>query len=264
MSVGGGRRHRQAGMLVPSAIVMITLLFLVGTAMALAVGSSLQAVRDTAQRDATSYAAESGVASGTAASIAAAGGTPGAPCGPSSPQCYLLDRINSRSAQQLAIPEQVVPNCDPANTTFLIELDPLPALQDAARLSVWTVIGWQPLTNGASLLVWTSRDNGNHCYPTDAVCQAVSPTKVGSSFLTYFACPKSDSSQGVNLHIVAQGGPVRIGSFIVRAAQSGACNSCNDYIATVVGQAGGIVDESDVIIPATGQPTRSLWHTVLP
>ena len=77
-------RPRQQGQALVAVIVLIALLFLIGTAMTLAVSSSLQTVRQTADEDWRGYAAESAVARDLASASEVAPPTSPVCSGPSS------------------------------------------------------------------------------------------------------------------------------------------------------------------------------------
>jgi hypothetical protein len=62
------RRGEQSGQMLVSVIVLLTLMFFIGSAMALAVSSSLHTIAQTNNTDSTAYAAESAVAQGLARS----------------------------------------------------------------------------------------------------------------------------------------------------------------------------------------------------
>ncbi len=296
-------RHRrrsdaQKGQMLVAVIVLLGLLFFVGTAMALAVSASLHTLSLAQATDFTDYAAESAVAveaalvqtSGVPASVAkAAVGAAGSPCpsGSLSPgrtinaqatgatACYVSAVANPRI---WAIPPTTLSKLsDSVVVSF-----PCPT---AAGAATWGVIGWHSPT-GKTAAIQVAIDPGGcadldaSCAPSQVMTNQLPAAKVAESpGLLYFQCgvPANVSGFGsgtFSLDISCSNCPKRsvkngvkayLTDFNVREADGG-----TECVATVIGQARHVVDEADWLLPGgsggcgwTGA-TQILWNGALP
>jgi hypothetical protein len=227
---------RERGMAVIAVIVLITVLFLGGTAMALAVSSNLRTVDILRARDAVHYAAESAVARG----VAAAAQTPSCSLqgGPINGLVFTarceppLDGLAGKSLKKWSVPGGPL-------LTGCHSYPLLDTLEDFK--AVWTVVGWRNSATSAAVTAWIDGQQSCNARPP---ASSVSPAYVSA---------KADQAV---LHIAVDGSAVDLAGYVIRAAKAGA-----DTIVTVVGSAGGEVDEADTVLPAGG---IKFWNTVLP
>jgi len=248
-----------------AVIVLVALLFLLGTVMALSVTSALRTVDLVAQEDASHYAAESATSRGVAqamvnkaivnSGVCSGAGTlksgqpytfalfpvmPDLSCPPAMTQ-------NISAVQQWAIPAQVLTS----GQTLKFDLD-YPA--SGSAVTFWTVFGWQALTPGAELSACIDNNSGKgNCNGGSAAYGTPAPS--------YFLAGPT-LGNNVNLHLFGVAGTVRVSPFVVRGTTAGV-----DSVVTVVGQSGPDAVEADVIIPTNGDGDdwrASLWNTVLP
>jgi hypothetical protein len=234
-------------MAVVAVMVLITVLFLGGTVMALAVSSSLHTVDIVRANDAVHYAAESAVARAAGAAD-------------KSPGCRLSGLINNQQFTAQCEPQldDVAP--DPVRLKAVAgrsvtDVAPLAfqlTLPDKWK-AVWTVVGWRPSAPSASVAAWF--ENTQDCS---------GPPSSSHVSLIYVFCGRADghhsgqqqADTSAVLHIVVTGGSINLGSFVVRAAVQGGAS-----IVTVVGESGIEVDEADIALP---NRVVKLWNTVLP
>jgi hypothetical protein len=238
-------------MAVVAVIVLIAVLFLSGTVMALAVSSNLHTVDILTAEDAVHYAAESGVARGAGALLSThpcpVAGSPtingravmiwcsGGPTDEDSP-----DEDSEKPAHASIPSRQLTPGTCTSTT--------LPP--STPRMTVWSVIGWH---GSGGIVVWTDA-NQLACSPSGATCdqRPVFPPSVFPN-VVYLRCQPQTTD--TFLHIAGGGGPVALGTSVVRWAPRS-----DHSIRTVVGAAGFEVDEADVVL---GNEV-TLWNTVLP
>jgi hypothetical protein len=236
----------ERGMAVIAVIVLITVLFLSGTVMALAVSSNLRTVDILGAKDAVHYAAESGVARGAAALLktnpCSVVGSPtingrvvsiwcsGEPTDEDTP-----DEDSTKPSTASIPSRQLTPGV--CTSTKLPPSNP--------KMTVWSVIGWR---GSGGIVEWT---DGNQlaCSPSGVTCNQRSVF----TNVVYVRCqPKTTDSF---LHFAGTGGPVVLGTSVVRWVP------ISDHsVRTVVGTAGFEVDEADVVL---GNGV-ALWNTVLP
>jgi hypothetical protein len=224
--------HQQSGQALVAVIVLIALLFLIGTAMTLAVSSSLQTVRQTASEDWRGYAAES----------AATRDLAGATTAPPSPGCQPMAgmglpvngfavfarrcsvaQVDSTSIRQDAIAAQNLQNTCPAPGA------PTPC-------TVIKSVGFLYFSCDKALDSDGDYDNS--------------------------------SGQPQYVHVQATGPVVaHLSTFYVRSANPGNdCAVTSAGVATSAGIAGGAVDEADLVVPNCNPPATAVtfWNKLLP
>jgi hypothetical protein len=258
MSTRRGSRQ-QSGQALVAVIVLIALLFLIGTAMTLAVSSSLQTVRQTANEDWRGYAAESAAMRDLAG---ATNVTPAAGCGallsqgppvngvPVSAMRCTIAGVDSTAVRQDAIAAQNVAGNGCVK----------PVVNVASGSSLWGTIAWLP--RGSTPVIRVIVDEKNSC-PTGSGPGCPTFATVG---VLYFRCDAVTDPDGdgdpVTLHIVlGPGGKTYLSAFYVRSAPAG-----NDCVVTSAGIAGGAVDEGDLVVPNCNPPATSLafWNKLQP
>jgi hypothetical protein len=245
--------NRERGIAVIAVIVLITVLFLSGTVMALAVSSNLRTVDILGAKDAVHYAAESAVARGVGAFEVAAAMKVSASC-PSDPAVG----INGQDLKIRCYSQEVggdlgedgegggngqasIPNGRLAPGACVSPIR-LPAKQTA-----WTVIGWR---GSGSVQVWTTAPGQGCPSPSASQCAAI-PMLAN---VTYFSCSAQTTDRTLYIQADATG-PVDLGTAVLRWAPKGP-----HVLWTIVGAAGFEVDEADVLLPKQ----EVLWNTVLP
>ncbi len=240
----------QRGAVLIAVIVLVALLFLLGTVMALSVTSALRTVDLVADEDAAHYAAESATSRGVAQAWTGGCGVPSILNG----KAYTIgcppavaQMVNISAVQQWAIPAQVLAS----GQSLQFDLD-YPATGSA--VTFWTVFGWRALTPGAELSVCIDNNSGRgNCNGGSAAYGTPAPS--------YFLAGPT-LGNNVNLHLSGVAGTVRVNPFLVRGTTTGF-----DSVVTVVGQSGPDAVEADVLIPANGDGDdwrASLWNAVLP
>jgi hypothetical protein len=237
-------------MAVVAVIVLIAVLFLSGTVMALAVSSNLHTVSLVTAEDAVHYAAESAVARGAGALLntnpCSVAGSPTINgravmiwCS-GGPDEDAIDEDATKPASA-SIPSRQLTAGSCTSTT-------LPS--SSLKMTVWSVVGWR---GSGGIVVWTDA-NQMACSPSAATCNqhsVFSPSAFPN--LVYVRCLPQTTDTFV--HIAASGGPVALGTSVVRWAPRS-----DHFVRTVVGAAGVEVDEADVVLGSG----VTLWNTVLP
>ena len=263
------RSTEQRGQALVAVIVLIALLFLIGTAMTLAVSSSLHTVRQTADDDWRGYAAES------AASLDLARASEGplaASCsGPSrlgsSVNGFVLSamrcpvaRISGAGIQRDAVAAQRVLSRRCAVPDEGTTVD--------AGHSAWGTIAWLPAVPDPDIRVlW---DDDPLC-PTAATGQPGCAVAKSAGFLNFscdgFFDPDGDGDGAAGpahqLHVLVWGPrAVQLSAFYIRSANTG-----TDCVVTSIGIAGGAVSERDLVRSACGAPSATsaaFWNRLLP
>jgi hypothetical protein len=270
---------RQQGQALVAVIVLIALLFLIGTAMTLAVSSSLQTVRQTADEDWRGYAAESAVTRDLAsASDVSPPAQPPVCSGPSSlgasvngfamsaKRCAVL-QVTGATTTRNAIASQKVGGGSCAQPAVTV---------DTGR-KAWGTIAWLRPGFDPNLRVFL--DGENTCRPPGASptdCTISVSVSVG---VAYFSCPDNDTSMRM-LHVMVQNPRgARLSAFYIRSADE-APTVCGDEcggatvdcvvtsigIATRPGDPSGAIDEGDLLKPSCGTANTSVafWNKLLP
>lgn len=240
----------ERGFVVVAVIALVAILFLGGTAMALAVQSNLHTNRTIAERDAVNYAAESAVARGVSDSVRS--------LPDSKPSCSGTGTVNGQSLtidcrgfrkvkkdaiQQWATPPRVLD----AGGCIDIGLGLLPPPS-----TLWTVIGWRKLKGNPSMAVWVDSLPSN--------CTPPAETKFQGPGTPYFPATNPLPSKPT-LHVKLVGGSGSFAPIVVRGSKEG-----SDCVATVVGVAGAVAKEADVLMTGCNskKPQVTLWKSALP
>ncbi len=247
----------EMGAVAAIAIVLLALLFFTGTIMALAVESNLHTGSEIRSQDALHYAAESAVARGVAASSHLSEcPSRGSMLELGKDQDFLIQchPVRGLSAQsptavtQWGVPEQRLDSSK--GSCITIGLDSL-----GTPSTVWTVIGWRKLTQQSVLQVWLEKSGAAQACVPSRDAQMCSIPKPGPAYILCRADKK------VSLHIASDGGAAQVSSFVVRGTRQG-----SDCITTVIGSAGFLTKEADLVLPKCGSAGAfvNLWNAVLP
>jgi uncharacterized membrane protein YgcG len=292
------RARQQEGQALVAVIVLIALLFLVGTAMTLAVSSSLQTVRQTADEDWRGYAAESAVTRdlANAADVTPASQPPvctgPTPLGAkvngfamSAKRCAVL-QVDGTSMSRTAIAAQKVGGGSCAT----------PAVAVSVGRKSWGAIAWlRPGNNpnfDPNLRVFL--DGQDPCAPSGSGTTNCTVSESISVAVAYFSCP-DDESNPRELHVTVQNAlGARLSAFYVRSADEfvpgggggggdtdggggggggggngngggGAAVSAaasgggtSDCVVTSIGLANGAINEGDLVKPSCGTANTSV------
>jgi hypothetical protein len=257
---------RQQGQALVAVIVLIALLFLIGTAMTVAVSSSLQTVRQTADEDWRGYAAESAVTRDLASASDVTPPTQPPVCsGPSSlgasvngvamraQRCAVL-QVAGATMSRSAIAAQKVGGGSCAQ----------PAVTVGTGRKAWGTIAWlvpvrQPGFN-PNLRVFL--DGQDTCPPPGANPTDCTISASVAFGVAYFSCPDDETSVD-KLHVMVQNPRgARLSAIYVRSADE----STGDCVVTSIGIAGGAIDEGDLLKPSCGTTSTSVafWNKLLP
>jgi len=236
--------EREEGAILVAAIVLIALLFFVGTVMALAVESNLQTVRQIGDQDAVQYAAESAVAQGLASRLESDRCRDGSgtisELGRPLPFSFFCHEIASIDAAPDKIRHWAFPGQTLAEGQSIV-------IEIRRPGTVWTVIGWRNAGAGGPAAPVSIEPAGKVC--PGLVSQTPTPG------LTYF-CRRTEAP---SIMRVGGSGPVTLGPFVVRAVGGG-----SDKVATVIGRSGSVAQEADLLFPKRGEPAVGVRGTVLP
>jgi hypothetical protein len=262
------RSSQQQGQALVAVIVLIALLFLIGTAMTLAVSSSLHTVRQTADDDWRGYAAESASALDLAR---ASDVTLGTSCSGPSPlgssvngfalsamRCPVAN-ISGAGIQRDAVAAQRVASMNCAQPVVGIPL--------GAGYSAWGTIAWLPNVPDPDIRVlW----NDDAACPTWGWGWAGCAVAKSAGFLNFSCDGRFDNDGDVGdapvahtLHVIVWGPrAVQLSAVYIRSANAG-----TDCVVTSIGIAGGAVSERDLVRPACGAPSATsaaFWNRLLP
>jgi hypothetical protein len=254
----------QGGQALVAVIVLIALLFMVGTAMTLAVSSSLQTVRQTTDEDWRGYAAESAVTRDLAkASVVIPPVNPNPPCTGLASLGGVVVNGFRMSAMRCAVgPLSGAPMGRNAIAAQKVAASSCaqPAVTFAAGRKVWGTIAWLPPGYNPNLQVVLDDSTACTGGGTTTNCSISASVSVGVAF---FSCPDDDHNV-LNLHVRVRGvSGARLSAFNVRSAD----DAGGDCVVTSIGVASGAIDEGDLLMPnCTNPPDTSVafWNKLLP
>lgn len=249
-------------------MVLLAIVFLLGSAMALGVSGSLHQVDQGATQDAARYAAESAVSRGLAAAQSAPAPTADG-CGSLSnigslngqvmqaQPCYMAGvdagagkvRYSSQGETQLApgdclsVPLNggTSPRGSGADGQGNQGNNNDPAAQRDGR--VWTNVAWRSRTGQpASLTVFVDDEDGCDLSDDDRNIGCAASAAAPPVFM-HCAYPMAADKPNYMLNVLNQGGPAIVSDFIVRDAAAG-----HDCVATVIGKSQAAADEGDLVL----------------
>jgi hypothetical protein len=254
--------RQQRGQALVAVIVLIALLFLVGTATTLAVSSSLQTVRQTANEDWRGYAAESAATRDLANASSSPAPTSTGCGGLSGPSGKVNGfPIRARRCATLGIDVGSMVRDGVAAQKVGGGSCATPVVTVGVGRIAWGTIAWLPKP-GFDPQVQVYLDTQNACSGGNSnTCTTYPAVSVG---IVYFSC-KSDDTIQRTLHIlVKKAGGAGLGAFYVRSADEN--DRGGDCVVTSTGLAGGAINEGDLLLPSctTSGTSVSFMNRLLP
>jgi hypothetical protein len=256
--------RQQGGQMLVGVMVLLAIVFLLGSAMALGVSSSLHRLDQGAAQDAARYGAEAAVARGLAAIDSAPtqdGCQSQMSAGMLDGQMLLAKRCNITAVdagpgkvRYSSNGETVLASGQCVTTTLQGGGGQGGGNGDGGNdngsgggrdVRVWTSVAWRS-TGGSPAEIDVFVDSANSCDPNnlddDDSCAAATAT----TGPLYFQCSfHMDPNTPYSVRVVnLSGGPASVSPFVVREANSG-----HDCVATVIGQSAAASDEGDLILP---------------
>jgi Tfp pilus assembly protein PilX len=263
-------RRRQQGQMLVGVMVLLAIVFLLGSAMALGVSGSLHQVDQGATQDAARYAAESAVSRGQSA--LQSGSLPTTDiCGPlanvgslngqamQARTCYITAvdagagkvRYSSQGETQLgkgdclSVPLNGGTAPRPSGTDQ--QGNNLNGSSTDRVGQVWTNIAWRsPGGSPANLVVFVDDETGCDLTDEDKVIGCAASAVVPPVYM-HCAYQMAADKPNYMLSVLNLGGPVIVSDFTVRDAAAG-----HDCAATVVGKSQTAADEGDLVLPTCG------------
>jgi hypothetical protein len=273
-----GRGQQQRGQALVAVIVLISLMFLIGTAMTLAVSSSLQTVRQTTNEDWRGYAAESVATRALDRATRTDVDVDGPPCtdfagtglpvngyGVLSSTCYMAQIVPGAPIHRDAVAAQTVNAMGCADPNITI----------TTGREAWGTLAWLPAGPPApSLSVFLG--GVGPCPSSGGTPCSMSIPK--NPIQVYFFTCASDGGGGVArpLH-VRVAGKALLRAFYVRSADAVTDPEAEaDCAVTGIGSIeprraraeGGALAEGDLVMPdckrLTAAPATPFWNRLLP
>lgn len=259
--------REQGGQMLAGVMVLLAIVFLLGTAMALSVSTSLQQVGQGAAQDAARYGAESAVARGQAAVEAG-------PI-PTADGCSEVSARGSLNGQALQAQPCLISGIDAGRGKVRYSSHAESVLAQGACVTVpvsgssqrkgdeagsgsdaraWTTVAWRsPSKLSAEIIVFVDHDTTCATSGPDADDPPCSATS--NPGLIYLHCAfHMDSDRSYFVKVLNLGGTAYVSPFVVRDAVSGP-----DCVATVIGRSGAATAEGDLILPGVPGDRSATW-----
>jgi hypothetical protein len=238
-------------------MVLLAIVFLLGTGMALSVSTSLHQVDQGAAQDAARYGAESAVARGQAAVESGAM--------PTADGCSAESAVSSLNGQALQARPCFITGINAGagirySSHAQSELAPGKCITvplssgsggngdnhgNGNDARAWTTVAWpSPSNSAADIRVFVNNDNDAACQTSgpddDDFCQATS-----TAGPIYWHCAfHMDPGETYSVTVLNLGKKAYVSAFVVRDAASG-----HDCVATVIGKSAAATAEGDLILP---------------